>query len=111
MLGGAEHLRGRARLDQPAAAHHTDPIADLRGAAAAVRRFDPAALVVSLGFDAFERDPSALLAVSTEAFRACGRTVGALGLQTLLVQEGGYAVDALGTNLLAFLDGFRGARR
>jgi acetoin utilization deacetylase AcuC-like enzyme len=37
--------------------------------------------------------------------------VGALGLQTLLVQGGGYAVDALGTNLLALLDGFRGARR
>jgi len=58
-----------------------------------------------------ERDPSALLAVSTERFRACGRTVGALGLQTLLAQEGGYALDALGTNLLAFLDGFGDARR
>ena len=79
--------------------------------ATAVRRFEPAALVVSLGFDAFERDPSALLSVSTEAFRACGRTVGALGLPTLLVQEGGYAVDALGANLLAFLDGFGRARR
>ncbi|MEI7447411.1 MAG: histone deacetylase family protein, partial [Burkholderiales bacterium] len=79
--------------------------------AAAVRRFEPGALVVSLGFDAFERDPSALLSVSTEAFRGCGRSVGALGLPTLLVQEGGYAVDALGTNLLAFLDGFGSARR
>ena len=64
-----------------------------------------------MGFDAFERDPSALLAVSTERFRACGRTVGALGLQSLLAQEGGYALDALGTNLLAFLDGFGDARR
>jgi acetoin utilization deacetylase AcuC-like enzyme len=76
-----------------------------------LRRFDPAALVVSLGFDAFEGDPSALLAVSTAGFRACGRTIGALGLPTLLVQEGGYAVDALGANLTAFLAGFGSARR
>jgi acetoin utilization deacetylase AcuC-like enzyme len=33
------------------------------------------------------------------------------GLPTVLVQEGGYALDALGTNLLAFLDGFGDARR
>ncbi|MFO0236365.1 MAG: histone deacetylase family protein [Burkholderiales bacterium] len=75
-----------------------------------VRAFGPAALVVSLGFDAYEKDPSALLSVSTEGFRACGRAIGALGVPTLLVQEGGYAVDDLGTNLAAFLDGFAGAR-
>jgi acetoin utilization deacetylase AcuC-like enzyme len=76
-----------------------------------VRAFDPAALVVSLGFDAYQDDPSALLSVSTDGFRACGRAIGALGLPTLLVQEGGYAIGALGTNLVAFLDGFGRARR
>ena len=75
-----------------------------------VRAFGAAALVVSLGFDAHEKDPSALLSVSTEGFRACGRAIGALGLPTLLVQEGGYAVDELGANLVAFLDGFGSAR-
>ena len=77
---------------------------------ARVRAFEPAALVVSLGFDAFERDPSALLSVGTEGFRACGRALGALARPTLLVQEGGYAVDDLGTNLAAFLDGFGATR-
>ena len=76
-----------------------------------MRAFDPAALVVSLGFDAYEKDPSALLSVGTDGFRACGRAIGALGLPTLLVQEGGYVIEALGTNLVAFLDGFDRARR
>jgi len=75
-----------------------------------VRRHGPAALVVSLGFDAFEADPSALLSVGTDGFGACGRAIGTLGLPTVLVQEGGYAVDALGRNLMSFLRGFTDAR-
>jgi acetoin utilization deacetylase AcuC-like enzyme len=67
-------------------------------------------LVVSLGFDAFHKDPSALLSVSTSGFEAAGERIGTLGLPTVLVQEGGYAVAELGTNLAAFLKGFLGAR-
>jgi acetoin utilization deacetylase AcuC-like enzyme len=79
----------------------------------AIRRFEPAALVVSLGLDAYEKDPSALLSVSTAGFDAAGRAIGTAlrGTPTLLVQEGGYAVDDLGTNLSAFLRGFEGSRR
>ena len=32
--------------------------------------------------------------------------VASLALPTLVVMEGGYAVDALGTNVVAFLSGF-----
>lgn len=67
-------------------------------------------LVVSLGFDAFHKDPSALLSVTTAGFEAAGQRIGALDLPTMLVQEGGYAVAELGTNLAAFLRGFLGAR-
>ena len=52
----------------------------------------------------------ALLAVSTAGFAGAGQRIGAAGLPTLLVQEGGYAVDALGRNLRAFLDAFQAAR-
>ena len=76
----------------------------------AVQAHAPRALVVSLGFDAHASDASALLAVSTAAFAGAGQRIGAAGLPTLLVQEGGYAVDALGRNLLAFLDAFQAAR-
>ncbi|HWK43075.1 MAG TPA: hypothetical protein VNT30_00035 [Stellaceae bacterium] len=39
-----------------------------------------------------------------------GARIGALGLPTVLIQEGGYAVDALGRNLSSFLAGFLSTR-
>lgn len=77
-----------------------------------IGEFAPAALVISLGFDAHERDPSALLSVSTEGFRSAGRSIGAVlaahKLPCVLIQEGGYAIDCLGANLGAFLQGLQG---
>ncbi len=65
----------------------------------------PAALVVSVGFDAQAGDPAANLAVDTAGFEAVGRHVAALGLPTVLIQEGGYLVERLGANVTAFLTG------
>lgn len=76
-----------------------------------LRSFAPDALVVAVGLDAFEGDPLAGLAVTTEGFRRIGATIAGLGLPSVLVQEGGYLCDALGDNLIAFLDGFEQARR
>ncbi len=36
--------------------------------------------------------------------------IGELGIPTVLIQEGGYNVDDLGANVLAFIEGFEGAR-
>lgn len=77
---------------------------------AAIKAFDPAVLLVSLGFDAFIDDPQKLLAVTTEGFRRTGALVGAVNLPILLIQEGGYNVSKLADNLDAFLDGFLGSR-
>jgi acetoin utilization deacetylase AcuC-like enzyme len=54
------------------------------------------ALVVALGVDAAQGDPEAKLAVTAAGFREAGRTLGALGLPTVIVQEGGYDLDELG---------------
>ena len=43
---------------------------------------------------------------TTLARTLLGRDIGALGLPTVAVMEGGYAVDALGANVAAFLSGF-----
>jgi acetoin utilization deacetylase AcuC-like enzyme len=77
---------------------------------AAIARHKPAALLVSLGFDPYQGDPTANLAVTTPAFGTAGALIGGLGLPTLLVQEGGYVVERLGDNLTAFLAGFLGRR-
>ena len=73
---------------------------------AAVRDFRPEALVVALGLDAFAGDPLAGLAVSTAGFGEIARRLAGLGLPSVLVQEGGYPTDALGRNLVTFLEGF-----
>ncbi len=73
---------------------------------AAIGRGDPGVLVVSLGLDAHEADPTAEFAVSTAGFRRAGSLIAGLNRPTVLIQEGGYAVPVLGEALLAFIDGF-----
>jgi acetoin utilization deacetylase AcuC-like enzyme len=66
-------------------------------------------LVISAGFDTFERDPIGDLALRTQDYREIGRMIAGLGMSTIVLQEGGYAVDALGANAVALLTGLRGA--
>ncbi|HET7881272.1 MAG TPA: histone deacetylase family protein [Acetobacteraceae bacterium] len=77
----------------------------------AIRKFGASALVISLGFDAHAGDPTANLAVTSDGFRTIGERIGAFGVPTVLVQEGGYLIDKLADNLSAFLSGFLAARR
>ncbi|HEY0425337.1 MAG TPA: hypothetical protein VGC82_18605, partial [Rhodopila sp.] len=46
------------------------------------------------------------LAVSADGFAMVGRQIAALGLPTVLIQEGGYLIERLGANLTAFFTGF-----
>ena len=71
-----------------------------------LQQFDPGALVIALGLDAHESDPFKGLALSTGMFHDIARRLSALGLPTLIVQEGGYANPALGENLESFSNGF-----
>jgi acetoin utilization deacetylase AcuC-like enzyme len=63
------------------------------------------ALVVALGVDAAAADPESPLEVSADGYREAGRILGALGLPTVVVQEGGYDLDALGELVVATLHG------
>ena len=54
-------------------------------------------LVVALGVDAAGGDPESPLNVTHTGFRAAGRTLGALGLPTVIVQEGGYDLQEIGS--------------
>jgi acetoin utilization deacetylase AcuC-like enzyme len=63
------------------------------------------ALVVALGVDAAGGDPESPLAVTATGFRAAGHALGALGLPTVVVQEGGYDLEAIGGLVHEFLTG------
>ena len=73
-----------------------------------IRGFAPRALVVALGFDAHRLDPIGVLRLEARDFARCGALVRALILPTLIVQEGGYALGALGGCLSALPEGMEG---
>ena len=64
---------------------------------------EPELLIVSYGADTHEADPISHLKLATEDYGRMARRIAALGLPTLVVMEGGYAVEALGANVSAFL--------
>jgi acetoin utilization deacetylase AcuC-like enzyme len=61
--------------------------------------------VLSLGFDTYHADPICNLALRTDDYARVGSRIAELGRPVVALQEGGYAVDALGANAVAFLGG------
>ncbi|CAG2143333.1 histone deacetylase family protein [Cupriavidus numazuensis] len=76
-----------------------------------VKRFEADVLVLALGFDIYMEDPQAVVAVTTAGFGRLGEAIGALGLPTLIVQEGGYHIETLDLNSRTFFGGFNAARK
>jgi acetoin utilization deacetylase AcuC-like enzyme len=72
----------------------------------ALRRFDPAFLVIAAGFDTHTTDPIGGFDLSTEVYREVGARFAALDIPTLICQEGGYNVKVLGACARSLLEGF-----
>ena len=66
----------------------------------------PDLLIVSYGADTHEADPISYFELKTSDYAPMARRIAAMGLPTLVVMEGGYAVEALGPNVAEFLSGF-----
>ena len=75
----------------------------------AVRSHGPDVLIVSYGADTFADDPISHFRLVREDYTTMGQRIAGLGLPTLVAMEGGYAVDALGANVAAFLEGMERA--
>ena len=86
-------------------AGEADYLATLDKAAQAVARFGPAFLVISLGLDTMKGDPTGSFDLAAGALKKIGRRLGALGLPTLVVQEGGYSLRNLRRGAPAFFAG------
>jgi acetoin utilization deacetylase AcuC-like enzyme len=80
--------------------------AALDQAQAAIQAAQCDALVVSLGVDTFADDPICSFKLVLADYLRLGQKLASLGLPTVLVLEGGYAVDAIGANVGAVLAGF-----
>lgn len=83
----------------------------LRAGCAAVAAYGPDVLVVSLGVDTYLGDPISAFRLDTPDYPRIGARIAALGLPTLFVMEGGYAVEAIGANVAGVLTGFAEAAR
>ncbi|MEO1457997.1 MAG: histone deacetylase family protein [Pseudomonadota bacterium] len=66
------------------------------------------ALVISLGTDTYKDDPISFFRLESADFTRMGARIAALGLPTLFVMEGGYAVAEIGINTVNVLEGFEG---
>ncbi len=74
-----------------------------------IERFAPGALVLSAGFDTFISDPIGGFELQTHDFEEIGALIRrALPVPTVVVQEGGYFLPALGPNARSLLQGLRG---
>ena len=74
-------------------------------ALAHVADFQPSILVVPLGLDTAQSDPTGTWSLRAKDFQANGRMIAELALPTLVVQEGGYRTRTLGINARHFFDG------
>jgi acetoin utilization deacetylase AcuC-like enzyme len=68
----------------------------LRKAINNVGQFAPKFLVVSAGFDTYEKDPIGGFKLTIPFYKTIGEEIAKLGLPTLIIQEGGYCVNDLG---------------
>ncbi|MEM7442871.1 MAG: histone deacetylase family protein [Pseudomonadota bacterium] len=82
--------------------------AALDRAVSRIEAFRPDLLVVSFGADTYKGDPISRFELEELDFAPMGGMIGQLGLSTIVIQEGGYAVDALGRNVVNFLTGLQG---
>ncbi len=106
--GERGHGRGRGynlNLPLPGGTDWAAYAPALETALEAVLRFDPAAVVVSLGCDALASDPLGSFELRVDDFRAMARRIAQLRRPLQVIQEGGYDVSALGACVLAFFGG------
>ncbi len=71
-----------------------------------VARFTARWLVVSAGMDTVAGDPEGGFRLTRAGLAAIGQRIAALGLPAVIVQEGGYQLERLGDDAVAFLRAF-----
>lgn len=106
--GEGEGLGFNLNITYPFASGDAEVAQALTQALAAVRDYTPDALVFSLGLDAHVKDPHGGHRVSSHEFLRMAEAIAGLDLPTVLVQEGGYLHDELGSVVSGMLSCFGG---
>ena len=72
-----------------------------------ISNFAPSHLVLSTGMDTFGGDPLGKFHITQNGFGEIGQKIASLNLPTAIIMEGGYANEALGTNIVTLLENFK----
>ncbi len=80
-------------------------LATLGQALQVIHEFSPDFLVVSAGFDTVVGDPVGSFSLTTGGLARIGEAIAELSLPTVVLQEGGYLIERLGDDVVAFLSG------
>lgn len=80
-------------------------LATVDHALAHIQHWGATALVISAGFDTFAGDPLGGFRLSQACYTQIGQRCARLGMPIVVIQEGGYAVAELGSNVVALLGG------
>jgi acetoin utilization deacetylase AcuC-like enzyme len=106
--GGPEAPGTNVNMPLPAGTDGKAYLAALDHLLEQVSAFDPATLVVSVGFDTYVGDPLSTFELEVDDYARIGARLAQLDRATLLVQEGGYCLKTLGTLAENLLLGFLG---
>ncbi len=107
--GAGAGLGFNANFPLPCGSGNEAWFAALEQALTQLAGFAPELLIVSLGVDTYAHDPISHFKLDRPEFARLGRRIAAFGAaRTLLLQEGGYATEAIGHNVVAVLQGFQG---
>ncbi|MBZ8142122.1 acetylpolyamine amidohydrolase [Rubrivivax gelatinosus] len=109
--GAGAGLGFNLNLPLPAGTDFAQWRAALATALARIAAFAPDALVVALGVDTYEGDPISRFRLASPDYLQLGADIAGAGLPTVFTLEGGYAVAAMGTNVVNVLEGFEAAAR
>lgn len=104
--GAGEGLGTNINLALPLGTDDVRYLQTLDRALEVVQDFAPRYLVVSMGLDTLGGDTIGKFAVTLEGWAEVAERIAALGLPTVIVQEGGYRLDMLGQVAVAFLNPF-----
>jgi acetoin utilization deacetylase AcuC-like enzyme len=107
--GAGPGLGYNINLPLPPGTGTPDWFAALETACLRLAGYAPQALVVSLGVDTYAGDPLSRFTLQSADFLRIGERLAWLGLPTVFVFEGGYAVNEIGVNVVNVLEGFETA--
>lgn len=105
-IGEGDGVGHTLNLPLPAGIDDAAYLRHLGTALERVRGFAPRHLVVSAGFDTHEDDTLGTFRLTTDGIGAIGAALAGLALPTVIVQEGGYELRALGELAVRFLQPF-----